>query len=152
MLYIIIVLAIILADQLFKKWIVTNIPLYSEIALIPSIVHLTYLQNTGAAFSIFADSRIFLIILTGLLSVLLTVFIIKGKLSRWEKVCLSAVLGGAIGNLIDRIFLGYVVDMFEIEFMNFAIFNVADCFIVVGGIMFCVLYFIRSSKEEKSKQ
>ena len=152
MLYIIIAAAIAVFDQLFKMWIVSAIPIGGYMALIPGVIHLTYVKNTGAAFSIFTDMRLFLIILTSALIVAVILFMLKGGLTKAEKICLAAVLGGGIGNLIDRLLLGYVVDMFEVEFMNYAIFNVADCFIVAGVIAFSVLYAFRGIKEEREKK
>ena len=151
MLYFIIAVLVAAADQLFKKWIVASVPLSGYMTMIPGVIHLTYVRNTGAAFSIFNDMRLFLTILTSCMIAGLIVFLIKAKLSRLEKLALSAVLGGAVGNLIDRVLLGYVVDMFEVEFMEYAVFNVADCFIVVGGILFCVCYLMDIVKEEKAK-
>ena len=150
--YFIIAVFVTAADQLFKKWIVASVPLSGYMAMIPGIIHLTYVRNTGAAFSIFTNMRLFLTILTSCMIAGLIVFLIKARLSKLEKIALSAVLGGAVGNLIDRVFLGYVVDMFEVEFIEYAVFNVADSFIVVGGIVFCICYLIDAVKDEKAKK
>ena len=152
MLSIILAAAVCAADQLFKKWIVKNIALGGTMEFLPGIVRLTYVRNTGAAFSMLRDHPQFLTVLTSLLAVALIIAIFKMRLSKAEKLCLGAVLGGAVGNIIDRAILGYVVDMFEVEFMNFAVFNVGDCFIVVGGILFCILYFFDSAKSDNTEK
>lgn len=152
MLYFLFSLAITVFDQLFKKWILATIPLHGELPFIPGLLHLTYIKNTGAAFSFLQENPVFLTVFNTLLSIGVAVYIIKGNLGKIEKISLSAVLGGAIGNLVDRFTLGFVVDMFEVEFMNFAVFNVADCFIVCGGILFCIVYIIKTAEEEKAKK
>ena len=73
----------------------------------------------------------------------------KYKMGRIGFLSLAAVLGGAMGNLIDRIFLGHVIDMFEFEFVKFAVFNIADIFITVGGIVFCIYFIIHSGQKTK---
>ena len=152
MLSILLAVAVCVGDRLFKKWVVANIALGAKLNLIDGLIHLTYLQNTGAAFSMLRDHPEFLTVFTSVLALLLLIAIFRLKLSKAEKLCLGAVLGGAVGNILDRATLGYVVDMFEVEFMNFAVFNVGDCFIVCGGILFCILYFIDIVKEEKQKK
>jgi signal peptidase II len=148
MLYAIIVAAAVALDQLFKYWIVKTIELGGELPLLPGIIHLTYIRNTGAAFSIFENMRWMLIAVTVISIAAIIIFMIKGKMGRASKICAALVLGGAVGNAIDRIFIGYVVDMFCTDFITFPVFNVADCFIVVGGILFCLFYILDIKKSE----
>ena len=129
--------AIVAADQLFKAWTVSAIPLYGQIPVIDGLFHLTYVQNTGAAFSAFQGAQwLFLIVF-----ILLTVGIIwefpkmKMPFTTLERWCIVAIYAGGIGNMIDRLRFGYVVDMIEVEFMRFAVFNIADCFITCGAIL-----------------
>ena len=128
---------IVVADQLTKLWTVANIPLYSQIPVIDGLFHLTYFQNTGAAFSAFEGAQWLFV----LVFVLLTGFIVwefpkkKMPFTALERWCLVAIYAGGIGNMIDRLRLGYVIDMIEVEFMNFAVFNVADSFITCGAIL-----------------
>ena len=128
---------VVAADQLTKLWTVANIPLYGQIPVIDGLFHLTYFQNTGAAFSAFEGAQWLFI----LVFVLLTGFILwefprkKMPFSTLERWCLVAIYAGGIGNMIDRLRLGYVIDMIEVEFMNFAVFNVADSFITCGAIL-----------------
>jgi signal peptidase II len=91
-----------------------------------------------------------LIVITVVCVAAIVIFMIKGKMSRASRVCAALVLGGAVGNAIDRIFMGYVVDMFCTDFITFPVFNVADCFIVVGGILFCLFYLMDIRKSEKA--
>ena len=128
---------IVAVDQLSKFWTVANIPLYGQIPVIDGLFHLTYAQNTGAAFSAFEGAQWLFV----LVFVLLTAGILwefpkkKMPFTSLERWCIVAIYGGGIGNMIDRLWLGYVVDMIEVEFMNFAVFNVADSFITCGAIL-----------------
>jgi len=150
MLYILFAAAAAALDQLFKRWIVNNIPLGGTRALIPRVVELTCVRNTGASFSMFSDMRWMLLGISAVCIVGLIVFLLRTKMeSAVGKLAAAAVMGGAIGNAIDRAVQGYVVDMFRPLFIDFAVFNIADCFIVVGGILFCICYLAESSVREK---
>lgn len=139
MLYIICAAFIALADQLFKNWIAGNIPLYGELKLLPGIVQLTHVHNYAAAFSLFGGMQIFIIILTCIVCAAIAVALVLGRpRSVCQRAALMLVLGGAVGNLIDRLVRGYVIDMFETLFIDFPVFNIADCAIVIGGILFCI--------------
>lgn len=153
MLYFIIAVVIVLADQAVKYLITIDLAAGEQIALIPGIIHLTYVENTGAAFSILSDMRWVLVAVSSVCSLVIIYILLKykNKIEVFGKLALACVLGGALGNLIDRAVLGYVVDIFETEFIRFAVFNVADCFITVGGIAFCIYYFFHSGKKEKIK-
>ena len=130
---------IVAADQFTKYLVVANIPLHTEIPAIPGLFHLTYVRNTGAAFSSFEGQMwLFVIVFVIFTAAILWEFSRK----RWpftmsERWMIVAIYGGGLGNMIDRIRLGFVVDMIEVEFMQFPVFNVADCFITCG----CVLLF-----------
>ena len=141
MLYAAAVLLLVGIDQLVKFLITTNLSLGSTVELIPGMIQLTYVRNTGAAFSMFSGMRWPLIAITVAVTLALILILATKKITHpfgvWSLVF---IIGGAVGNLIDRIFLGYVVDMFEPTFINFAVFNVADIFVVCGGIAFCIYY------------
>ena len=127
-------------DQWSKWLVVENIPLYGHVDAIPGLFHLTYTQNTGAAFSSFDGMRwLFVLIFVALTVAVIWEYRKKTlpftTLERW---LIAAIYGGGLGNVIDRVRLGYVVDMIEVEFMNFAVFNVADCFITCGCILLIV--------------
>ena len=149
MLYFILSILIVIADQAVKYFVTLKLALGGQIPLIPGSIHLTYVRNTGAAHSILTQYTWLLTIISALASVLIIILIIKMKIGTFGRVTLACVLGGAVGNLIDRAMLGYVVDMFEVEFMNYAVFNVADMFISVGGALFCIYYIFFSIKNDK---
>lgn len=147
--YLLTAAAVAIADQLSKVWIVNNISLGSELSVLPGIFHLTYVKNTGAAFSMLSGHVNLLLIITIAASILILFVLFKADFNWVGKLSLSVILGGAIGNIIDRVYLGYIVDMIEVEFVNFAIFNVADSFICVGGVVFCIYYLFFHDKRTK---
>ena len=128
---------IVALDQWIKALTVANIPLYTDVPVLDGLFHFTYVQNTGAAFSSFEGQQwlfaLIFVIFTGLL---LWEFWKKSLgLKKFERWCIAAVWAGGLGNMIDRIRLGYVVDMIEVEFIRFPVFNVADCFITCGCVL-----------------
>ncbi|EPA0823431.1 signal peptidase II [Enterococcus faecalis] len=136
-------------DQWSKYLTVQNISLGETKEFIPGFLSLTHLRNTGAAWSLLEGKMIFFYVITVIVSVVIIYLLIKNyKKSIWYSVGLSFVLAGAIGNFIDRVRLGYVVDMLQTDFMNFPIFNVADNTLVVGVI--CIfIYLILDEKAAK---
>ncbi len=136
-------------DQWSKYLTVQNISLGETKEFIPGFLSLTHLRNTGAAWSLLEGKMIFFYVITVIVSVVIIYLLIKNyKKSVWYSVGLSFVLAGAIGNFIDRVRLGYVVDMLQTDFMNFPIFNVADSTLVVGVI--CIfIYLILDEKATK---
>lgn len=136
---------IVALDQ-FTKWLtVVNIPLYSGVDFIPGFLSFTNVRNTGAAFSAL-EGQIWLFVLFFIVFTALIVWEVVKKpigFSGFERICLAAVYGGGLGNMIDRIRLGYVVDMIKTEFISFPVFNVADCFITCGciALMISLLFF-----------
>ena len=124
MLYAVLVVALVVLDQVVKFLVRANIPLGGDVPFLPHILHLTYVQNTGAAFSLLEEHTWILTIVSLVVSVLLVVLLVKKVFPRpFAMAALSMVLAGAVGNLIDRALLGYVTDMFETLFMRFAVFN-----------------------------
>jgi signal peptidase II len=145
--------AIVGLDQWTKILVVENISLYGYQEAIPGLFSLTYAQNTGAAWSamegmIWLFVLIFLVFVAGMIWEFITN---KLGFTTFERWCVMAVFGGGLGNMIDRLRLGYVVDMIRLEFMNFPIFNVADCFITCGCILLMVhlLFFNENFRKEK---
>ena len=147
-------LGIVALDQWTKFLVLENIPLYGHVDAIPGLFHLTYVQNTGAAFSSFSGMQwLFALIFLVLTAAIFYEYFWKRQpfttLERW---LIAAIYGGGVGNMIDRVRFGYVVDMIEVDFMNFAVFNVADCFITCGCILLILhLAFFNKEfwKEEK---
>ncbi len=124
-------------DQITKLLVTQNIALFSKVEVLPGLVHLTYVRNVGAAFSILQGKQwLFLLIFLLLTAVLAWEFSKKRMpFTTVERWCLAAIWAGGLGNMIDRLRLGYVVDMIEVEFISFPVFNVADCFITCGCIL-----------------
>ena len=150
MIYAIIAAALVAVDQLVKYLVMTNIPFGEHVPLIPYILDLTYVTNTGAAFSSFSGHTWALALVSLVMSVLLALALWKGLFKHpFGKLALTLLLAGAVGNLIDRVFRKFVVDMFNVLFMNFAVFNVADICVVVGGIAAGIYYLFLMDKLEK---
>jgi len=149
LLYLTVCAAIVLLDQWFKGWVVANIEPGTWKAFLPGILRLTHVQNHGAAFSMLQNMRwLFLVITVAFIVTVIWAYLKKMVTHPFGLWSLTALTAGAVGNFVDRLRFGYVVDMFETEFMNFAVFNIADCFITVGGILFCVyLLFFYDKKE-----
>ena len=147
-------LGIVAFDQATKALVVANIPLFADIPFLPGILQLTYVQNTGAAFSLLRGQQWLFILLFVILTALILLEYFKKRLpfTAFERWCIAAVYGGGLGNMIDRVRLGYVVDMLETEFMDFPVFNVADSFICCGCIALVIsLVFFNKAfwKDEK---
>ena len=135
---------VVAADQLTKYLTVANIALGEHVAFLPGVIRFTYLRNTGAAFSSFEGQQwLFALIFVMFTGLLLWEYFKKPlPFSRLERWCIAAIYGGGLGNMIDRLRFGYVVDMIETEFMDFPVFNVADCFITCGCIAMMVSLFL----------
>ena len=148
---------VIAADQITKYLVLTHIPLYAQTEAVPGLFHLTYVQNTGAAFSSFQGMQ-WLFVLIFLVFTVAIVWEFSKK--RWpfktfERWCIAAIYAGGLGNMIDRMRFGYVVDMIAVDFIDFPVFNVADCFITCGCILliFHLIFFNKEFwKDEKKKK
>lgn len=124
-------------DQVTKYLTVANIALHQRLEFIPGVLNLTYVQNTGAACSSFEGMQWLFAAIFILFTVAIVYEYFKKPMpfTRLERWCIFAVYGGGLGNMIDRVRLGYVVDMIQTDFMDFPVFNVADCFITCGCIL-----------------
>jgi signal peptidase II len=143
MLYLLISAVIIAGDQFFKRWIIANISLSGSMKLLPGIIGLTHIRNEGISFGILKGMSLPVIIFTIIIcGFIIWAFVTKRFKLPGEKLGAALVLGGAIGNLIDRIVYGFVVDMFRTEFINFAIFNIADVAITLGCIVFILSFLV----------
>ena len=125
---------IVALDQYTKYLTVANIALYQDVPFIPGLLQLTYVRNTGAAFSSFEGQQwLFALIFAVFTGMIVYEYYKKSMgFTKFERWCIAAIYGGGLGNMIDRVRLGYVVDMIETTFMEFPVFNVADCFITCG--------------------
>ena len=130
---------LIVLDQLVKSYVVQNIALGEVKTWIPNLVSLTYLQNRGAAFSILQDQQLLFAVIT-LVVVVGAIWYLHKHMedSFWMVLGLTLIIAGGLGNFIDRISQGFVVDMFHLDFINFAIFNVADSYLTVGVIILLI--------------
>jgi len=149
--YILIALFIIALDQFSKILITSSFALGQEKSVIKGVLSFTYVRNEGAAFGILQGARVFFIILTVVILIGAIYYIVKMRpSSRLEKTALSFIAGGAIGNFIDRALFGYVRDFIMTDFIDFPVFNIADCFVCIGAglyILYALLDF--SHSEEK---
>ena len=140
---------VIVFDQLIKYIVVNSMFLGQSIALVPNILHLTYILNAGAAFGILANQRLFFIAIAAILVGVVVFFYPKIiKLNCYFKLGIALLFGGAIGNMIDRIFIGKVVDY--VDFRVWPIFNLADIAIVCGCIL--IVYQMLFANERHLKQ
>lgn len=137
------ILLLIILDQAVKGYVVKEIPLGGMRRFIPKVVSLTYLKNSGAAFSMLENQQWFFTIITLIAMGSAFVYLyrhINGSI--WLLLGLTLIISGGIGNFIDRLRQGFVVDMFHLDFMNFAIFNVADIYLSIGvGLL--LIYLLR---------
>ena len=145
---------IVAVDQYTKFLTVANIPLHGHVDFMPGFLGFSYVQNTGAAWSSFEGMIWLFALVFAALTVALVWEFSKKRLpfTNLERWCIAAIYGGGLGNMIDRLRLGFVVDMIETEFIQFPVFNVADCFITCGCILLLVHLFLFNKefwKEEK---
>ena len=136
-----IILILTICDQLLKSWVASSIVLGGSKQLIPGIIELTNLRNSGAAWSIFEGQQTFFTIITIIAIIVIGYFIWQYRKNIPMLIGLSLIIAGTIGNFIDRLRQGYVVDMFETTFINFPIFNIADMCLTIGVIwlIICIL-------------
>lgn len=140
---------LVLIDQITKFLVKTKIALESSITVIPNFFELTYVRNDGAAFSILEGKTWFLILITLVILAFIIIYSFKNKIKHTEKIILSILTAGIIGNLIDRILYGYVIDFLSFKIINydFPVFNIADILVCVG----CFIYIIYLIKEDKNE-
>ncbi len=134
-----IILAIASIDQIIKFQILENVMLFDQIEVIKNFFYITYIKNYGIAFGMFQDKILFFIITTAIIASVIIYLIVKLKNKNMAlTVSLSVILGGAIGNLIDRIRLGFVIDYLQFSIFP-PVFNFADSCVVVGALVVSVL-------------
>ena len=143
----------IVADQIVKYWAATDLQARGTIPLWEGVFHLTYCENTGAAFSMFSGQRWMLLAVTVVLLVGLLYALHKNWMQNaFGRMSLRLIISGAIGNMIDRFLLGHVVDMFDFRLIHFPIFNVADILLCVGVGMMVLYILFMEPKIEKTKK
>lgn len=141
LLYAAALLVMIVGDQALKGWTVSHLELGESTPFIPAIMQLTRVHNYGAAWSSLSGKTVLLIAVTAVMMIAVAVLLLRRVVRHplGVSACLL-ILGGGIGNIIDRIRLGYVVDMFDLLLFSYPVFNLADCFVVVGAILGAVYY------------
>ena len=148
------VAALVGLDQAIKFWAVSALQPVGAMPLIPHVVELRFVLNQGMAFSLLSGKQLFLIIATSIALIFVAYGLFFRSRGRYlQQAALLLILAGGIGNLIDRVLNGYVVDFFATTFMNFAVFNVADCFVCVGAALFVIAVLrqeLNAKKEQKA--
>ena len=151
-----VIIVTVFLDQLTKYLTVLHLKPIDTLPIIEDVFHLTYVENTGAAFGMMKDARwVFMITSTvaiiGILGYMIHRYYVKKEKLHWaEALSLSLIVGGGIGNMIDRTILGYVVDMIDCRFINFAVFNVADSFVCIGAGVMILHLFLMTAQEYKA--
>ena len=145
--------ALIAADQLTKLWASNVFPLGGEERYIGLGFYFTFVQNSGAAFGILQDGTLVLGILSAVVSAVLLVYLLlnRHKLTAFQTLALTLIFSGAVGNMIDRFRLGYVIDFihFQIPSFNFPVFNVADSCVVIGAGLLLIASFFHQEPEQE---
>ena len=153
-----VIIVTVFLDQLTKYLTVLHLKPIDTYPVIEDVFHFTYVENTGAAFGMMKDARwIFMITSTvaiiGILAYMIhRAYVKKVKMPWMEALSLSLIVGGGIGNMIDRTVLGYVVDMIDCRFIDFAVFNVADSFVCIGAGLMILYLLIEMRKELKAEK
>lgn len=121
-----------------------------SVPVIKDVLHFTYLGNDGMAFGMLPDSKGLLIALCLVILAVIGFIIYKTKPKKnLEKISYGMIIGGAIGNLVDRIMHGFVIDFIDLRFIDYPTFNVADCFVVVGAVLLCICILFFDKKEDE---
>ena len=151
-----VIAAVIGLDQLTKWLTVVNLEEYESFPVWQDVFHFTYVKNTGMAFGMLKDHRWVFMVFSTIAIIALIIYLFRFRPeSRWMQISMAMIIGGGIGNMIDRILLGYVIDFIDVTLINFAVFNVADSFVCVGaGIMIVCLIIdlIKEIKLEKAQK
>lgn len=141
---------LVIIDQLTKYLTVQNIALYEQVDFIPGFMSWTYIQNSGAAWSILEGQMWFFYLVTIIVTAVILYFLYtEGKRDRVFGTILAIILGGTLGNFIDRLLYRYVIDMIKVEFISFPVFNVADSFLTVGVILLFIYSLYLEKKSAK---
>lgn len=148
MIYELIIAILIGLDQLSKYWALNYLQEIGSIPIIQNVFHLTYVENRGAAFGMFQNNQIIFVIVAIVASIFGLYYLHTKKVNLIGKFGIVLIISGAIGNLIDRVRLGFVVDYFDFRIVWEYVFNVADVFVVVGTLMLCIYILFFEGKEQ----
>lgn len=148
MIYYILIPLFFILDQISKFFTVKFLNEYESVSIIKNLLDFTHVHNTGGPWSIFDDAPYMFIIMTIVIFALGFWYFKKNPPENiLGKLSLCLIAGGALGNFADRIIRGYVVDMIDVNLFNYPVFNVADCFVVVGAVLMCI-YILFFTKED----
>lgn len=151
-----IIIISVISDQATKFWAADVLKNGNSIKIIGNFLRFTYAENKGAAFSILQNQRVFFLVITVVMLVFLAFIYFKTKnISKLSKLSIAMIIGGAIGNFIDRFRLGYVIDFIDVRFgsfYNFPIFNIADSFVVCGTILMVILILFNKFETSGSNE
>lgn len=148
MIYELIIAILIGLDQLSKYWVLNYLQEIGSIPVIQNVFHLTYVENRGAAFGMFQNNQMIFVVVAIVASIFGLYYLHTKKMHLIGKVGIMLIISGAIGNLIDRVRLGFVVDYFDFRIIWEYVFNVADVFVVVGTAMLCIYILFFEGKEQ----
>lgn len=131
---------VIILDQLSKIWVGRSLALGQSVPVFENVFHITNVHNTGAAWGMMAGGRVLFLIFTPVFCGALIWFLLKNRsrLTMFGRICITLLIAGAVGNFIDRVWLAYVRDMFDLCLIHFPVFNVADSAITIGAFMLVI--------------
>ena len=156
LIFAILAVAVVIVDQVSKYFVSVNLPEVGDtFPVIKDVLHLTRVNNEGAAFGILSSHRWVFMVLSVVAIIGLTVWaavFISKRDNKWMMTAAAFVVGGGIGNMIDRIRIGYVIDFIDCRFINFYVFNVADSFVTIGCILLIISLIIEEIREFKRRR
>ena len=143
---------LVVIDQLIKQWATAVLQPLGALTILPGVVELRYFLNDGMAFSMLAGKQTLLIGMTSLMLLCVFLLLLLRKIGPWERISWTLILGGGVGNLIDRVVSGVVVDYVNFLFVNFAVFNFADICITTGVVMLMLWVLYDSYKKDREEK
>lgn len=160
MIYIILIAILVAIDQFLKLFMVSTLDIGHAVPLIDGVFNLLLVQNTGAAFSILQEKRLFLIAFTSAVILIIIIFILVHRRRcrrikmpyRMMNTSLALIAAGGLGNLIDRVLNGYVVDFIQFDLISFPVFNFADCCVVIGAIFLILSVIVPSKRKDEARK
>lgn len=150
--YILLIIILIALDQISKIEVQQMLIGRPSLPIIEGVFHLTYVENRGAAFGLMQGKQIFFTIVAIIVIIVGLICIYKKNYGKLINISISMVIAGSVGNLIDRLKLGYVIDFLDFRFIWNYVFNLADVFVIIGTLTLCIAIIIRDSKEIKKNK
>ncbi len=142
---------LVAADQFTKLWAYNGLRLNGTQPIIQDVLHLTYYENTGAAFSILTGKTTLLAAVTGIIIIAAIYCMVTRRIEgKLLNSCVALIIAGGVGNLIDRVFRGYVIDFIDFRLINFPVFNVADICVVIGTVLMMIYFLFIEGKSSEN--